>query len=197
MTTRRSFLRTVALAMPFAAAAAARPPIRVTTSLRDATKSLVQGLQFGAAEAQHTAKLVGRTFELRVVTANPDIVAAKDLLLRGRWHVRPDAGTYAQALAAAKQKHPAARIVAWHPHLERFGAGDLNKRYRAETGMAMDEDAWFGWVAMKILLEAALRNHDIAATRVDGHKGVPLRFNEHFRLQQPLYVVVNGKVVDA
>jgi ABC-type branched-subunit amino acid transport system substrate-binding protein len=65
----------------------------------------------------------------------------------------------------------------------------------------MDSDAWAGWVAVKIIAEAALRAHATTPAglmraltdpkaQFDGHKGRPLSFAADTReLLQPLYVV--------
>jgi hypothetical protein len=93
--------------------------------------------------------------------------------------------------------HPG--VVAWHPALERFGAAQLNERYRKRFGTDMNERAWAGWLSIKILLDAALRTGTSdrctmerfllsAAGRFDGQKGVPLFFDPETReLVQPLY----------
>ena len=90
-------------------------------------------------------------------------------------------------------------VVAWHPALERFGAAQLNERYRKRFGTNMDERAWASWLSIKVLLDAALRTGTsdhctlerffLSATgRFDGHKGVPLFFDPQTReLVQPLY----------
>jgi hypothetical protein len=83
--------------------------------------------------------------------------------------------------------------------LERFGAAQLNDRYRKRFGSEMDERAWAGWMSIKILLDAALKTGTSepcalerfflgAEGRFDGHKGVPLFFDPATReLVQPRY----------
>ena len=92
-----------------------------------------------------------------------------------------------------------AGLVAWDPALERFGAAQLNERYRKRFGSEMDENAWAGWMSIKILVDAALRKgtKDPCAlerffvsteAHFDGHKGVPLFFDPRTReLVQPLF----------
>jgi hypothetical protein len=92
-----------------------------------------------------------------------------------------------------------AGLVAWDPALERFGAAQLNERYRNRFRSGMDENAWAGWMSIKILVDAALRKgtKDPCAlerfllgkdARFDGHKGVPLFFDPRTReLVQPLF----------
>jgi hypothetical protein len=84
----------------------------------------------------------------------------------------------------------------WDPALERFGAGELNERFRRRAGRPMTADAWCGWVAVKAIAEAALRARSLApadvadalrALRFDGHKGQPLYFDARQQLVQPTY----------
>jgi ABC transporter substrate binding protein (PQQ-dependent alcohol dehydrogenase system) len=107
--------------------------------------------------------------------------------------------------AAAARVAGTANIVTWHSTLERYGAAQLNDRFRSATGRQMDGAAWCGWFATKVVLEsslrmrgkgaAGLREHLIADdTQFDGHKGAPLSFraSDH-QLREPVYSLVPGK----
>jgi hypothetical protein len=90
-------------------------------------------------------------------------------------------------------------LVAWDSSLERFGAAQLNERYRKRFHSEMDEHAWAGWMSIKILMDAVLKISTTepcalerfllsADARFDGHKGVPLFFDPQTReLVQPLF----------
>lgn len=121
---------------------------------------------------------------------------------RGAFHVEASARMYADALASAGGEAAEAKAaVLWHPSLERFGAAQLNDRYRARFGGEMDGPAWAGWMAVKLLWEASLRARTVEpaalrahlerpGTQWDGHKGWPLSFRRWDRqLRQPLYLV--------
>lgn len=94
--------------------------------------------------------------------------------------------------------------VAWHERLFRYGAEQLNDRYRHRFGRSMTEQAWCGWMAVKIAWEAALRARSADGSSIagailqgrlgfDGHKGRALRFDAADRqLYQPLYAVADG-----
>ena len=89
-------------------------------------------------------------------------------------------------------------VVLWHHDLERFGAAQLNDRYRQRYDRPMTSSAWEGWMAVKIAWESALRTRDgdvaaaIGAGAFDGHKGTPLRFGAHDRiLRQPVFIVAD------
>jgi len=84
----------------------------------------------------------------------------------------------------------------WQSDLQRFGAGELNERFRRQAGRPMTADAWCGWVAMKAIAEASLHARSTApgdvadalrVLRFDGHKGEPLYFDDRLRLVQPVY----------
>ncbi|HEV7595311.1 MAG TPA: ABC transporter substrate-binding protein [Gemmatimonadaceae bacterium] len=90
-------------------------------------------------------------------------------------------------------------VTLWGPSLQRFGASQINDRYRDKYQLGMDGFAWAGWAAVKIASEAALRTRSTSpaklvsylespATQFDGHKGWPLTFRiaDH-QLRQPLY----------
>jgi hypothetical protein len=95
-----------------------------------------------------------------------------------------------------------ASAVDWDPGLTRYGAQQLNRRFRSRFGAAMDEASWAAWVAVKMLFETAFRTGSdpaavaaaLAATAFDGHKGMPLEFGADRTLRQPLYVVSRGSV---
>lgn len=104
----------------------------------------------------------------------------------------------AEPVAAADDS---TRLELWHWSLERFGAEQLNERYRRRFGARMDSAAWTGWFALKVALDAALHAHAVTGvallrqladprSQYDGQKGRPLRFApDSHRLVQPLYRV--------
>lgn len=92
------------------------------------------------------------------------------------------------------------RADAWSPDLERFGAAQLNDRFRARFGAdaAMRGPAWAGWFAAKIVAEAMLRARPqnpgavadvLRVARFDGHQGRPLAFAPGGELLPPLHII--------
>ena len=108
------------------------------------------------------------------------------------FHIEASDAMYA---AAARQTPQAKAVVLWDSALERFGAAQLNDRFRDFARAPMDSAAWAGWVAVKIAWEsfirapASLRAYMISdKAQFDGHKGAPLSFRPWDRqLRQPLY----------
>jgi ABC-type branched-subunit amino acid transport system substrate-binding protein len=91
-------------------------------------------------------------------------------------------------------------VAAWHPTLFRYGATQLNERFRRAYDAGMSSAAWAAWIAVKLVADVALRAPAGGTTlmegladptaRFDGHKGTPLSFRRSDRwLRQPLYVV--------
>lgn len=131
---------------------------------------------------------------------------------RHSFHIEVSDATYLSALGVSSRDPsrpmataaPPGAIVLWDESLERFGASQVNDRFRAATGVGMDGPAWAGWVAIKIVTEAALRAKSTRAAAIlkyleqpsstfDGHKGWQLGFRatDH-QLRQPLYMVVRS-----
>lgn len=167
---RRAFFLAILATVP--------APIRAGAVVPPGHASLWRGLRFGAREAHHTASLLGRRFEL--------VERASDITIRGPIVTITAGGRTFRISPNVKGK------VAWLPTLTRFGAGELNERFLRETKHAMDDAAWLGWVAVKIVAEAGLRKREIAKVRIDGHKGVPLTFDANGQLVQPLYDALQG-----
>ena len=69
----------------------------------------------------------------------------------------------------------------------------------------MDDDAWAGWAALKMLSETVARHQSTEPARIltylryemafDGQKGVPHTFRDTGQLRQPLLLVEAGKLV--
>jgi hypothetical protein len=100
-------------------------------------------------------------------------------------------------------------LALWDSTLERFGAIQLNDRFRLRFHSGMTSEAWAGWMAVKIATEAAfrsgnanpraLRKYMLADdTRFDGHKGMPLQFDQRTHLlRQTLYRrAADGRLVE-
>ena len=218
---RRDFLRDSAAALavlPWTGRLAPPTELRLGTC-RGTTEDEEAGLAFGAAEAHRTASMFGWSVRREPLEGRSDsrgvhaIVAtapapAPDAIPYMSLHCddRPD-GAFALLNCDQGPGHAAERTVAWHHGLVRFGAAQLNDRYRAHAGREMSEVAWAAWFAFKILTEAAMRarSTETAAitahllaptTKFDGHKGRPLHFDASRTLVQPLYVVgADGRVL--
>ncbi|MDB4908527.1 MAG: hypothetical protein JWO05_3311 [Gemmatimonadetes bacterium] len=88
--------------------------------------------------------------------------------------------------------------ASWHSSLERFGGAQLNDRWRASHPSPMGSAEWQGWVGAKLVWETAQKagaaglGSAVGASRIDGHKGVLMRFDAARQLRQPLFLVQGG-----
>lgn len=122
-------------------------------------------------------------------------------------HIIPSAGMKADAVAQWHHKHAGAPVEAraWQADFTKFAARELNNRFRKAHGVAMDDAAWAGWAAVKILADAVARTQQTTPASVlaylrtdlafDGQKGLPLTFRKSGQLRQPLLLVEGGKLV--
>lgn len=190
---RRSLLSVVAAtALPFR-----RQAIRFAIA-PGASAVLTAGVRFGVHEAERAAVLLGKRIELASHAAI-QILANAGIQIDGAvFSVRADPGAYDQARLDGRQAAGGRnmRVTEWHHSLYKYGASELNERFFREAGSAMQSEHWLGWMAVKVIVDASLRNTSgpladaIIRGRFDGHKGVALAFSKDTRhLRQPLYVV--------
>jgi len=152
-----------------------------------------------------------------LAAAHPEIpvlnVAAADDSLREHcranlFHVLPSARMTADALAQWQQAKPDSQGVAaqaWHPDFEKYAASQLNKRYTEQFAQPMDDRAWAGWAAVKLVSDTVAREQaatpavllDALRNRLafDGQKGVDMSFRTDGQLRQPLLLVAGGRIV--
>lgn len=206
---RREFLGVGAAGLFTLTSRASPGPVRVALLAPElegaATPGLaaaLDGARLGAEEVAHTFTLLGREIEV-VEHARADAIGIVSLLPDD---ALPDAPLVIDACAlstcspstAFRVGGTRADTLLWHETLHRYGAQQLNERFRRRYGRGMDQHAWAGWFALKVVAEAALRarSDDPAAlatwlltprARFDGHKGRPLAFDADRRLIQPAY----------
>ncbi len=113
----------------------------------------------------------------------------------------------ADALAQwlAKESESKAQAQGWHKTFRKFAASQLNSRFKKAQGTDMDDDAWAGWAAIKILSDTVARLNDGEASVVlpylrnelafDGQKGSGSSFRETGQLRQLVLLVEDGKIV--
>lgn len=189
-------------------------------------RALEHGVSLGLAEAARAAALFGRGTIARSDDAPQVIVAftgdedlrkrverTQSLIINCRsrsdalrravcspllFHVEASDAMY---LAAARLAPQQSTLALWSPALEKYGAAQLNDRYRAAYMLPMSPAAWAGWFAVKVVWESFLRSGSNDAnviarfmaaesSQFDGHKGASLSFRSwDHQLRQPLYAV--------
>jgi hypothetical protein len=175
-----------------------------------------RGAALGLDEARRVGELLhveissGPTSDFVLIGAAPPKRETTALFLtvdgsdEAAWNVSSSPAFRRQALG----RHPDRkdlRAVDWYSGLMKFGAEELNVRFRRRFNQTMDDRAWHGWIAVKCAVELALRypggspKQKVGELRLDGHKGMMLRFDPGDRhLVQPVYLVdAQGKLVEA
>lgn len=133
--------------------------------------------------------------------------ALRALCLPNLLHIIPSRGMKDEAIAQWRKLHPGAevRIQAWHPAFTKYAAEQLSKRFLKARGRPMDDEAWAGWAAVKLVSDTVARLASPDPRQIlayfkteiafDGQKGIDLSFRPDGRLRQPLWIVAHGKVV--
>lgn len=174
----------------------------------------------GAAADQHTTAIIAAVSDdelNRLAAEYPSIpilnVTQRADALRADCranllHVIPSLDMRARAVAQWRQANPDAGDVqaqAWHPAFEKYAAAQLNNRYHEKYGLTMDDEAWSGWAAVKLVSDMIARSETADSAKVlaaireqlafDGQKGVGLSFAPNGQLRQPLLLVADGKLI--
>ena len=152
------------------------------------------GVRLGATEAERAATLLGHTFlvvdrgaaDAQVAPAAPAMATIATVAMRGE-----SSGNCVFVTSAERTN---VSSVDWHSSFARYGASELNERFEKAFAQPMSAEAWHGWIAIKAIVEAALRSDDLceglSRLRFDGHKGRALTFDAITRrLQHPALIV--------
>lgn len=169
------------------------------------------------AGASAVVAAVGPAALRALAAAHPEVailnVSRSDDRLRRRCvpnllHIPPSREMKAAAVAQWRQANPGATGVearAWDAGFEKYAAAQLNKRYRNRFETPMDDAAWAGWAAVKLVSDMVAREQPanpaalLAAVRerlaFDGQKGVDMSFRKDGQLRQPLLLIAGSEVV--
>lgn len=105
----------------------------------------------------------------------------------------------------AKNPESKAHVQGWHEDFEKFAASQLNSRFKKARGVIMDNDAWSGWAAVKLLSDTVARTQSTDAAAMlnylkndiafDGQKGAGATFRDTGQLRQLVLLVEDNKIV--
>ncbi len=140
-----------------------------------------------------------------------NLIEASDALRRDcvsdLFHVIPSKKMRGDAVAQWLQKNADSKAVAasWHGDFRKYAAGQVNKRFKKAHGKVMDDEAYAGWMAMKIVADAVARTSSNESGKLiafmkkdlvmDGAKGLKMTFRSTGQLRQMILLVEDGKVV--
>jgi len=158
----------------------------------------------GAEELRLLAELNPGVPVLNIVEGHDDLRA---LCLPNLLHVYPSDRMKRDAEAQWQKLHPddTVHVAAWHADFEKYAGRQLNNRYRKSFDEGMDDYAWAGWAATKMVTDAAVRIKDVAPRALldylradlefDGQKGVTMSFRPNGQLRQVLLIVKGDEIV--
>ena len=122
-------------------------------------------------------------------------------------HIIPSNKMAEDALAQWKQKKPGAKgtvAQGWHEDFVKFAARDLNKRFKKNYGVVMNDYSWSGWAAVKMTADTVARtqindpekmlNYLKTELTFDGQKGSNMNFRKTGQLRQLMLIVENNKI---
>ncbi|NQY27620.1 MAG: hypothetical protein HRT92_10675 [Piscirickettsiaceae bacterium] len=111
----------------------------------------------------------------------------------------------AKAQMLKKNPDSKAQAQGWHQDFRKFAASQLNSRFSKASGVIMDDDAWAGWAAVKMLSDTVARTQSADATVMleylkndltfDGQKGAGATFRDTGQLRQLVLLVENDKII--
>ena len=104
-----------------------------------------------------------------------------------------------------KEPDSKANPQSWHHSFVKFAARDLNKRFKKNHKIYMDDHSWTGWAAVKMTSDTVARTGIINSKDMlnylknnltfDGQKGSDMNFRKNGQLRQLILLVENDKVV--
>lgn len=127
--------------------------------------------------------------------------------IKNALHIIPSDRMTEDAKAQWKRKFPDsnASVQAWHPDFVKFAARDLNKRFKKNHKVTMNDYSWSGWAAVKMTSDTVARtqitdpgkmlNYLKTELSFDGQKGIGMTFRETGQLRQPLLLVEDNKII--
>jgi hypothetical protein len=104
-----------------------------------------------------------------------------------------------------KESGTDAKAFAWHSDFVKFAARDLNKRFKKQHNIVMDDFSWAGWAAVKMTSDTVARTAISEPEKMlsylkseltfDGQKGSDMNFRETGQLRQLILLVEKNKIV--
>ncbi len=133
--------------------------------------------------------------------------ALRNACLPNLLHVIPSERMLRDAEAQWRRKKPdsGAEAHVWNEHFRKYAASQLNKRFKEDQGRPMDDEAWAGWAAARMVADLVAREQSADPQKLltalkerldfDGQKGVKMNFRPNGQLRQVIFLVAEGKVV--
>ena len=144
-----------------------------------------------------------------VFNLSSDADSLREACLPNLLHLPISQRMKADALAQWQAKNPgvAVKAQAWHEDFVKFAAAQLNIRFTRNHTSKMDDDAWAGWAAVKMLSDTVARTQNPDAEAMldylknalafDGQKGDGATFRQTGQLRQIVLLVNQDNAIVA
>lgn len=162
---------------------------------------------FSANNKKTFITLTKKASNIPVFNLNLDDNNLRDLCSNNAFHVVPSNKMKVDAVEKwqLKTKKEDVNAKAWHHDFVKYAARDLNKRFKENWGKPMDDYAWSGWAAVKLLSDTLIRESFKSSNDMltylksdlvfDGQKGSRMNFKKNGQLLQPILLIKNNKIV--
>ena len=106
-----------------------------------------------AVDPTRLVQIVERHTTLPVLNVTARETSLREDCRNNLFHIAPSTAMIEDAQYQWQQRSPGspATARAWHQTFRKYAAAQLNLRFRDRFASAMDDDAWAGWAAMKLL----------------------------------------------
>jgi hypothetical protein len=160
-----------------------------------------------AVSPQKLRELANQYPELPILNVTATDTALREECRDNVFHVIPSRAMLSDAEAQWRSVHPESLATAhtWHRDFRKYAASQLNIRFREQFERDMNDAAWAGWAAVKLLSDTIARQPQLGGQQLmdelktnlafDGQKGVDMRFRETGQLRQPLLLIEDDKIV--
>lgn len=160
-----------------------------------------------ASDAETLEKLSKRHPDLSIFNLTMENDELREACFGNVLHIIPSTRMKGDAVAQWHEKYPNKPVFAqaWHHDLKTSAGSELNKRFKEAQGQPMDDEAWAGWAAVRILSESVSRAQSSDPKRLleyiktelsfDGQKGIDMDIRATGQLRQVLLIVEDDEIV--
>lgn len=180
---------------------------RLITADNDAAGQMSPVAIIAAVNPARLGRIADQYPDLPVLNVTASATTLREACVDNLFHIGPSDAMIADAERQWQRKEAGspAQARAWHWTFRKYAAAQLNQRFREQFERDMDDAAWAGWAALKLLADTIVRQPGLSGGALidelktnlafDGQKGSDMSFRETGQLRQPLLLVDAERVV--
>jgi len=159
-----------------------------------------------ATADEDVVRIADKSRDIPVINIKSTSDLLRAMCLPNLFHTMPSQQMFSDALAQWRTKHSssAATASAWHRKFKKYAASQLNIRYHETFATDMDDEAWAGWAAAKLVADTLIASPTLENEALlrelktnlafDGQKGIDMRFRETGQLAQPILLIEDDEI---